>query len=93
MVPLRDPDSMTDAERRHEVASILARGLLRTILSPTSNLPTAENPLINTAESGLDLSRDLRLSVAHDPPPERPGIPPQCRLTGRVSEHQPEGAA
>jgi hypothetical protein len=63
----RHPDTMTADERRQEVATILARGLVRHIRLtrslPADSAERAEKP----AENGLDLSAETRLSVAQPP--------------------------
>ncbi len=62
-----DPPSLTPAERRREIARLLALGLLR-LSVPTCQaaLPTLVSPTQNLEESaaaGLELPAELRLSV------------------------------
>ncbi|KAA0212122.1 MAG: hypothetical protein DYG94_15035 [Leptolyngbya sp. PLA3] len=61
----RDPESMTEAERRDEVASILARGLVRAVAASRGRLGIRSDP----PPTCLDLSGDLPLSVAPRPSP------------------------
>ena len=50
-----DPAELTPEQRFHELATILARGILRSSRSLHSPQESAENP--------LDVSPDLRLTV------------------------------
>jgi hypothetical protein len=59
----RDPESMTEAERRDEVASILARGLVRAVAASRARAGIRSDP----APTCLDLPGDTRLSVAPRP--------------------------
>ena len=63
----RNPETMTEAERRAEIASILACGMLRSIRNVRRR---ASANLANTSDSNdsrLDLSADSPLSVAPRP--------------------------
>ncbi len=67
MISIRDPETMTADERRLEVASILAAGLLRCVRqekTATSDASQASSP---GPQIGLDLSSETRLSVAQRP--------------------------
>lgn len=67
MIPTTDPESMTAEGRRLEVASILARGLLRRFRSGrTAASPPDEKPS-KSRRNGLELSSKTRLSVAPRP--------------------------
>lgn len=59
----RDPESMTEAERRDEVSSILARGLVRAVAEARANARIRPG----LAPTCLDLHGDPRLSVAPRP--------------------------
>lgn len=59
----RDPESMTEAERRDEVGSILGRGLVRAVSASRACAGFRSDP----APTCLDLPGDLRLSVAPRP--------------------------
>ena len=67
MISTRNPESMTADERRQEVASILALGLLRRVRTAKS----AESPPSETSSkvsrNGLDVPSETRLSVAQRP--------------------------
>ena len=63
----RNPETMTVAERRAEVASILARGLVRSARLARSGTSLALQKVSEAGESGLDLPGDLPLSVAQRP--------------------------
>ena len=63
----RNPEAMTVAERRAEVASILARGLVRSARLARARTPLVLQEVLETGESGLDLSGGLPLSVAQRP--------------------------
>ncbi len=63
----RDPESMTADERRLEVASILAAGLLRRIRHLEASNPDARPVFSPGSQSGLDLHPQTRLSVAQRP--------------------------
>ena len=67
VVSTRNPETMTVAERRAEVASILARGLLRTVRNAKSATSSAVQKVSESGESGLDLPADSPLSVAPRP--------------------------
>ncbi len=59
MVSTRNPETMTEPERRQEITAILAAALLRTV---RQNRATSTNP-----KEALDLSSETRLSVAPRP--------------------------
>ena len=59
MVSTRNPDTMTEPERRSEIASLLARALVRRVRQVR-----AES---STSKEALDLSSESRLSVAERP--------------------------
>ena len=67
MISTRKPESMTADERRQEVATILARGLLRYVRAAKS----AESPPPETSSDarrkGLAVRPERRLSVAQRP--------------------------
>ncbi len=67
MISTTDPESMTSEERRLEVASILARGLLRR----ARMAQTTESPPRRTVSKGpqnrLEVPAETRLSVAPRP--------------------------
>lgn len=67
MITTRDPETMTADERRHEVASILATGLLRRVrtMKTAASDAALESPL--KSQIGLDLPSETRLSVAQQP--------------------------
>lgn len=67
MISAADPESMTAEERRHEVANLLARGLLRRVRLVGSAQPPPRKDTSNRLQIGLDLPPETRLSVAHDP--------------------------
>lgn len=67
MSPSRNPDNMTADERRTEIASILACGMLRSINDARyCNSTNPGNPP-DYDDSGLDLSTNSPLSVAPRP--------------------------
>lgn len=63
----RDPESMTADERRDEVASILARGLVRSIVAERARTSRTSGVLADCCQTCLELSGDLPLSVAPRP--------------------------
>jgi hypothetical protein len=63
----RDPESMTADERRTEVASILAAGLLRRVRHLKASNPEARQTIPSGPQIGLDLPSETRLSVAQRP--------------------------
>ena len=67
MSPGRNPDNMTASERRAEIASILACGMLRSIRDARrlSSTNLANTP--DSDDSRLDLSANSPLSVAPRP--------------------------
>lgn len=64
MISTRDPETMTTEERQQEVASILARGLLRRIRPSKLVEPEGRNKSAEGSPAGLDLLAKTRLSVA-----------------------------
>jgi len=63
----RDPESMTEAERRDEVASILARGLVHSIVANRARTSRTSGELADYGRTCLELPGDLPLSVAPRP--------------------------
>jgi len=63
----RDPDSMAPEERRDEIASIMARGLVRSVRLARSRTSVSAEKVSEAGESGLDLSANSPLSVAPRP--------------------------
>ncbi|TVQ33183.1 MAG: hypothetical protein EA376_03800 [Phycisphaeraceae bacterium] len=63
----RNPESMTATERRDEIASILARGMVRAVRQTRSDASSALKSPAESSDSGLDLCADLPLSVAPRP--------------------------
>ncbi len=63
----RDPESMTADERRDEVASILARGFVRTVVANRARTSRTSGELADCGPTCLELSADTRLSVAPRP--------------------------
>ena len=67
MISTTDPESMTAEERRLEIVSILARGVLRRIdLAHTVNSDRCKTAT-KSPRKGLDVSAKTRLSVAPRP--------------------------
>ena len=64
MVTAVDPESMTSEERRLEVASILARGLLRCMSLARAGDPRSQEKVSKKSQNGLDLYPESRPSVA-----------------------------
>ena len=64
MISTRDPESMTTEERQQEIASILARGLLRRVGPAKSADPESCQKPAEGSPDGLDLPAKTRLSVA-----------------------------
>lgn len=64
---IRDPESMTEAERRDEVASILARGLVRAVVASRARTSREAENSLDCRPTCLELSADARLSVAPRP--------------------------
>jgi hypothetical protein len=60
----RNPETMTVAERRAEIASILARGLVRAVRNAKSGTSSAVQKVSESGDSVLDLPTDSPLSVA-----------------------------
>jgi len=63
----RNPETMTVAERRAEVASILARGLVRAVRNAKVGTSSAEQKVSESGDSGLAFPTDSPLSVAPRP--------------------------
>ena len=63
----RNPETMTVAERRAEVASILALGLVRAARNARIRTSLPVQKASEVGENGLDLPSDLPLSVAQRP--------------------------
>jgi hypothetical protein len=63
----RDPETMTADERRLEVASILAVGMLRRVRHLKAPHLDARQTSPPGAQIGLDLPAETRLSVAQRP--------------------------
>jgi len=63
----RNPESMTVAERRAEIAHILARGLIRVVRNARSGTSLTVQKVSESGGSGLDLPADSPLSVAPRP--------------------------
>ncbi|MCK6476272.1 MAG: hypothetical protein L6Q35_05520 [Phycisphaerales bacterium] len=67
MIASKNPDAMTPAERDAEIASILARGVVRAVRIARSRFTRdIEQPQESPAE-GLELPRHADLSVAARP--------------------------
>ena len=64
---IRDPETMTSDERRREVASILATGLLRHIRWAKPAQFNGGQISLPESRIGLDLSVETRLSVSQRP--------------------------
>jgi hypothetical protein len=60
----RNPETMTVAERRAEIASILARGLVRAVRNAKYGTSSAVQKVSESGDSVLDLPTDSPLSVA-----------------------------
>lgn len=67
MTTTRDPETMTVDERRKEVASILAAGLLRRVRTSKTVASDAAPESPPGPQIELDLSSETRLSVAQQP--------------------------
>ncbi len=67
MISTTDPQSMTTEERRLEVASILARGLLRRVGQANAVDSAPRRKVSKEPRNGLDLPVETRLSVAPRP--------------------------
>jgi len=63
----RDPESMTSDERRREVASILAQGLLRCVRASRAGDSATSDAPVEPGQIPLDLPAETRLSVAPRP--------------------------
>ena len=67
MISTTDPESMTAEERRLEVASILASGLLRRVrMARTAKSPPGKI-ISKGSRIGLEVPAETRLSVAPRP--------------------------
>ncbi len=64
---IQDPETMTPAERDGEVASILARGLVRAVHAERSRSTRDINEPTESAAGGLELSQHADLSVSARP--------------------------
>lgn len=67
MISTHDPATMTESERRDEVASILAAGLLRRVRAAKLPPDEAAETISPGSRNGLDLPVKTRLSVAERP--------------------------
>ena len=67
MISTTDPESMTAEERRLEVASILARGLLRRVRMAQTAESTPRKTVSKGSRNRLDVPAETRLSVAPRP--------------------------
>jgi hypothetical protein len=67
MISTRDPQTMTERERRDEVANILAAGLLRCVRTAKSQHDDTDETSSPGPRIGLDLPSKTRLSVAQRP--------------------------
>jgi len=67
MDAIRDPETMTADERRDEVASILAAGLLRRVRQAESGRFDVGEISSPNSLNGLDLPSKTRLSVSQRP--------------------------
>jgi len=67
MISIRDPQTMSERERRQEVANILATGLLRCVRSSRSQHDDADETSSSGSQNGLDVPSKTRLSVAQRP--------------------------
>jgi len=67
MISTANPESMTAEERRLEVASILASGLLRRVrMARTAELPPRKT-VSKSSRNRLEVPSETRLSVAPRP--------------------------
>jgi hypothetical protein len=67
MISTTDPESMTADERRREVATILANGLLRRLRAAESAASSPAKTVLKGSKTGLELPAETRLSVAPRP--------------------------
>ena len=67
MISTRNPESMTADERRQEVATILAGGLLRYVRAAKSAQFTPPDTSSEAGRNCLDVRPETRLSVAQRP--------------------------
>ncbi|HPO92772.1 MAG TPA: hypothetical protein PL072_04800 [Phycisphaerales bacterium] len=63
----KDPETMTPMERDAEVASILARGLMRAVHIARSRSTRDMEPPAESSDGGLELPPHAGLSVAAQP--------------------------
>lgn len=63
----RDPETMTVAERRDEVAAILARGIVRCVRSSRTRTSDVSPKPLKATGGGLEVCSPSRLSVAPRP--------------------------
>ena len=63
----RNPESMTIDERSDEVASILARGLVRSVRDARSRTSSPVKKVLESGEDGLELGDHAGLTVAPRP--------------------------
>jgi hypothetical protein len=74
VISTRDPDLMTEPQRREEVATLLAAGLLRRVREARAAVSTSGGTSGDASGGGLDLSSETRLSVAPRPAGEEAGL-------------------
>jgi len=67
MISQTDPETMTAEERRLEVASILASGLLRRLRATEPASLSPAKTVSKGSKTGLELPAKTRLSVAPRP--------------------------
>lgn len=67
MMRTQDPETMTPAERDTEVASILARGLVRAVHADRSRSTRDISEPAESPAGGLELSQHADLSVSARP--------------------------
>lgn len=65
MVSAREPDLMTDDDRRREVAALLARAVIRARRMVRLGLPTTCLPPADSSQNQLDHFADTRLTDAN----------------------------
>jgi len=67
MVAAADPESMTTDERRDEIASLLAQGLLRRVRADQAGPPGVAKTVPEPRQNELERPATSRLSVAPRP--------------------------
>lgn len=67
MISTINPQTMTSDERRAEVATILARGLLRRIPHARQTQQESDKRVSEDSQIGLDVPAKIRLSVSQRP--------------------------